>query len=71
MTKQRIIINCRADELTRERLGFHSALDRCAEVIVSPVRSVTDTNVELADGSSLLISEVNALLHPPLDQYLK
>ena len=62
-----MIWNCRRDELTRERLGFHSALERCANVIVCPVRRVTPTHVEMAVGSSVPISEVEALWHldPP------
>jgi hypothetical protein len=67
MSAQLLIINCRQDELTRERLGFHSALARRSKVIVSPVRRVTDTWVELREGSSIPVSEVSALLHldPP------
>jgi hypothetical protein len=62
-----MIFNCRRDELTRERLGFHSALERCGDVIVCPVRRVTPTHVEMAVGSSVPISEVEALWHldPP------
>ena len=62
-----MIWNCRRDELTRERLGFHSALERRADVIVCPVRRVTPTHVEMAVGSSVPISEVEALWHldPP------
>src|SRR5262252_7718203 len=62
-----MIWNCRRDELTRERLGFHSALERQADVIVCPVRRVTPTHVEMAVGSSVPISEVEALWHldPP------
>ena len=62
-----MIFNCRRDELTRERLGFHSALERCTDVIVCPVRRVTPTHIEMAVGSSVPISEVEALWHldPP------
>ena len=62
-----MIWNCRRDELTRERLGFHSALERRADVVVCPVRRVTPTHVEMAVGSSVSISEVEALWHldPP------
>jgi hypothetical protein len=62
-----MIFNCRRDELTGERLGFHSALERCADVIVCPVRRVTPTHIEMAVGSSVPISEVEALWHldPP------
>ena len=62
-----MILNCRRNELTRERLGFHSALARRADVVVCPVRRVTSTHIELAVGSSVPISEVGALWHldPP------
>jgi hypothetical protein len=62
-----MIWNCRRDELTRERLGFHSALARRADVVVCPVRRVTSTHVELTVGSSVPVSEVGALWHldPP------
>ena len=62
-----IILNCREDELTRERLGFHSALERVGEVAVAPVKIVTPGSVELADGRCFPARDVQALWHldPP------
>ena len=66
-TMKLMIFNCRRDELTRERLGLQSALERRADVVVCPVRRVTSTHVEMAVGSSVPVSEVSALWHldPP------
>lgn len=63
-----IILNCREDEITRERLGFHSALERVGEVVVAPVRVVTPESVESVDGRCFRASDVQGLWHldPPI-----
>lgn len=63
MAALHIILNCRDDELTRERAGFYSALCRVAEVIVSPVNQITPNGLELNDGRWLSSQEITALWH--------
>ncbi len=63
-----ILFNCREDELTRERLGFHSALARVATVHVAPVKRVGSVEVEMAGGNRIAASGITALWHldPPV-----
>jgi hypothetical protein len=64
---ERILINCREDELTRERAGFYSALRRRVDVLVAPVRRLDASVIELAGGASIPVSHVSSLWHldPP------
>lgn len=68
MPRPLILLNCRNDELTRERLGFHSALTRVADVVVSPVARISEAEAVLADGRRLPATDLAGLWHldPPM-----
>ena len=62
-----ILINCREEELTRERAGFCSALGRRADILVAPVARLAAPAITLAGGASIPASDVSSLWHldPP------